>query len=140
MILPRSLSLLGSIFCLNYITVTIRKICLNNSFFTQLLSFVFLPSAVLQCNHHQKQIDESRIYRKTYIFFFKSDQQLYKHLSCSVRRRNFSARRHHHVGLPELPLHRAAGKSSQCPEPSLNTALTTSFQNWRVSKMFTDNS
>lgn len=33
----------------------------------------------------------------------------YKTLSCSVRRCNFSDRHHHCIGLPELPLHRAAG-------------------------------
>jgi len=47
------------------------------------------------------------------VFLKKSDQYLYKHLSCSTRRGTFPDRPNHHVGLPELPLHRAAGKSSQ---------------------------
>lgn len=104
-----------SIFCLNWIIVTKRKICSHNSFFTQLLSFVFLPSAALQSNHHQNLIEQCMIYRKTlgyflfYFLFFKSDQQHYKTLSCSVRRCNFSDRHHCCIGLPELPLHRAAG-------------------------------
>lgn len=63
-VIPRSLYLLGSIFCLNWINVTIRKIWYHNSFFTQLLSFVFLPSAVLQSNHHQNLIEQCIIYRK----------------------------------------------------------------------------
>lgn len=111
-VIPRSLYLLGSIFCLNWIIVTIRKICSHNSFSTQLLSFVFLLSAVLQSHHHQNLIEQCMIYRKMLVDFlisFKSDQQHYKTLYCSVRRRNFSDRHHHCVGLPELPLQRAAG-------------------------------
>lgn len=45
----------------------VRKLCSSNSFFTQLLSFVFLPFVVLRCNHHQSQIDQFRIYRKAFI-------------------------------------------------------------------------
>lgn len=44
-----------------------------------------------------------------WFLFFKSDQQHYKTLSCSVRRCNLSDRHHCCIGLPELPLHRAAG-------------------------------
>lgn len=69
-VIPRSLYLLGSIFCLNWIILTIRKICSHNSFFTQLLSFVFLPSAVLQSNHHQNLIEQCMIYRKMLVGFF----------------------------------------------------------------------
>lgn len=80
-VIPSSLYLLGSIFCLNWIIVTIRKICSHNTFSTQLLSFVFLPSAALQSNHHQNLIEQCTIYRKMvvvffgyYFLFFKSDQ------------------------------------------------------------------
>lgn len=80
-VISRSLYLLGSIFCLNWIIATIRKICSHNTFSTQLLSFVFLPSAALQSNHHQNLIKQCTIYRKMVIFFFgyyflffKSDQ------------------------------------------------------------------
>lgn len=59
-----------TIFCLNWIIVTIRKICSHNSLFTQLLSFVFLPSAALQSNHHQNLIEQCMIYRKMLGFIF----------------------------------------------------------------------
>lgn len=114
-VIVRSPPFLGSIFCLNWITVTIRKICPNNSFFTQLLSFVFLPSAVLQSNYQQNLIEQCMIYEKmlvvfsAFIFYFLNLQQHYKTLSSSVIRHKFFDRHHHCVGVPELPLHRAAG-------------------------------
>lgn len=65
----RSPSFPGSIFYLNWIIVTVRKICPNNSFFTQLLSLVFLPSAVLQSNYHKNLIEQCMIYKKMLVVF-----------------------------------------------------------------------